>query len=351
MSRALSLAKEGVGDVWPNPSVGCLIVLNDCVVSEGHTAKGGRPHAETIALKIAGKKAKGAVAYVTLEPCAHKGETEPCVKALVQAGIKKIIYSVKDPDPRVSGNGEIFLKSNGIEVIHGLMEKEALDINEGFFKKIKTGLPFVTLKFGTSEDGKIATKGGISKWITSKKSRVYGHEMRSEHDAILIGLGTVLNDNPSLTCRIKGKEGKSPVRIILDTNLRIPKDCHLINTACEVPTWVITENKMIDCLEDFGVKIINVKNIKNIHSVLKVLANAGLTKILVEGGSKVLGSFFHQGFGDKIAWFKAPVTIGPEGIPAIEGFELKDIYNSQIYKSNFKKNIDKDVLEIFLTKG
>ncbi len=350
MSRALSLAIEGLGDVWPNPSVGCVIQKNGEIVGEGATGKGGRPHAEIIALENAGQNARGATAYITLEPCSHHGETPPCAEALVKAGIDRVFYAAEDPDPRVSGKGGEILKKAGVFVVSAFFADNAKIMNEGFFKKVKTGRPFITLKFATSSDGKIATNEGISQWITCEKSRIVGHYMRANHDAILVGVDTVIADDPSLTCRIKGKESKSPVRIIFDTNLKTPISSKVIQTALSVPTWLLTEAKGAEEYIQLGVKVITVHNLRDLNHVLTYLADEGLTKILVEGGSKIHGSFCENGFVDKIAWFKAPKAIGEDGLSAIKGSNLQDLTNNLAFVSMFKMNIDEDVLEIFVAK-
>ena len=224
MQLALRLAHRGLGSNWPNPSVGCIIVKDNKIIGRGWTGQGGRPHAEHLALLQAGKNAAGATVYVTLEPCSHHGETPPCVDALISAKVKQVVVAIIDPDKRVSGKGLAKLRSKGIDVELGVCADSAAELNAGFFNRVNSGRPMVTLKLATSLDGFIATANGDSKWITSLGARLRGHLLRSEHDAILVGIGTVLKDNPSLTVRLPGLFEKSPVRIILDSRLRTPKN-------------------------------------------------------------------------------------------------------------------------------
>ncbi len=216
MRAALALARRGLGRVWPNPAVGCVLVRDDHVIGRGWTRAGGRPHAEAEALMRAGEAASGATAYITLEPCAHTGKTPPCAEALIGAGVKRAVIAVEDPDPRVSGKGIEMLKEAGMEVAIGIGEKEAKRLNAGFFSRITRGRPLITLKTATTLDGRIATGTGDSRWITGPGARRRGHMMRAMNDAVLTGIGTVLADDPSLTCRLPGLEDRSPVRIVVD---------------------------------------------------------------------------------------------------------------------------------------
>ncbi|MHA1599104.1 MAG: bifunctional diaminohydroxyphosphoribosylaminopyrimidine deaminase/5-amino-6-(5-phosphoribosylamino)uracil reductase RibD, partial [Alphaproteobacteria bacterium] len=240
MRTALTLARRGLGMVSPNPSVGCVIVdVDGHVVGRGVTASGGRPHAETIALSVAGDKARDGTAYVTFEPCSHQGKTSPCAKALMKSGIRRVVIACEDPDHRVSGRGIAMLKSADIEVTEGVLEAEALALNAGFITRIKEGRPLFTLKTATSLDGRIATRSGDSQWITGDAARRTAHMLRARHDAVLVGIGTALADNPSLTCRLGGMEGYSPIRIVADSRLRLPLSSILVETAKQVPTWIV----------------------------------------------------------------------------------------------------------------
>src|SRR5688572_19319773 len=240
MAAALSLAARNLGQVWPNPAVGCVIVDQvGHVVGRGFTQRGGRPHAETEALKMAGDRAKGSTAYVTLEPCSHHGKTPPCAEALVAAGVKRCVAAIEDPDPRVSGRGLATLRDAGIAVETGVLADRARDLNAGFLTRVTKGRPLVALKLATSLDGRIATRAGESRWITGEEARAYGHRLRATHDAIAVGSGTVLADDPELTCRIPGLEHRSPVRLVFDRRGRIPVTAKVLTEV--PPTWIIGE--------------------------------------------------------------------------------------------------------------
>ena len=240
MRAAFALARRGLGNVWPNPAVGCVLVSDGRVVGRGWTQPGGRPHAETEALRRAGALARGATAYVSLEPCSHWGRTSPCADALVAAGVRRVVAALEDPDPRVSGSGITRLREAGIAVETGLGAAEAAEINAGFLTLQRLGRPLVTLKLATSLDGKIATVTGESQWITGPPARAYAHKLRAEHDAIMVGTGTVLADNPQLTCRLPGLTVRSPVRVVLDRHLRITSTAHVIAEARQIPTLIVT---------------------------------------------------------------------------------------------------------------
>ncbi len=243
MTNALALASRGLGSTAPNPSVGCVIVNDGVVVGRGWTQPGGRPHAETVALDRAGALAKGATAYVTLEPCCHQGQTAPCTAALIGAGIARVVIAASDPDARVDGGGISALKNAGVNVSSGLLGAEAMSGDAGYFKRARLGVPFVALKSAASVDGRIALASGESQWITSDVARRYGHLLRSKYDAVLVGSGTVQADNPSLICRLPGYvENKlpQPVRVVLDRRLRIAADVDLVMSASKTPTWLVT---------------------------------------------------------------------------------------------------------------
>src|SRR5262245_12025323 len=240
MRAALGLAARGLGRTWPNPAVGCVLVREGRVVGRGWTQPGGRPHAETEALGRAGDAARGATAYVSLEPCSHTGKTPPCADALIAAGIGRVVAAVEDPDPRVSGRGLARLRDAGIAVTTGVCAAEADELNAGFFMRVKLGRPLVSLKLATSLDGRIATHTGDSRWITGEAARRRAHLLRATHDAILVGTGTALADDPALTCRLPGLGERSPVRVVLDRQLRLPAATKLLATAREVLTWIVT---------------------------------------------------------------------------------------------------------------
>src|SRR5947207_3648663 len=240
MRAALALGRRGLGTVWPNPAVGCVIAKEGRVVGRGWTQPGGRPHAETEALARAGEAARGATLYVTLEPCCHWGRTPPCADALIAAGLRRVVVALEDPDPRVAGGGLARLRAAGIGVEVGLGAAEAAEINAGFVNRVRLGRPLVTLKLATSLDGRIATASGESRWITGPAARERAHLLRATHDAILVGTDTVLADNPQLTCRLPGLAGHSPLRVVLDRQLRIPPSARLLADARQVPTWIVT---------------------------------------------------------------------------------------------------------------
>jgi len=240
MGVALTLARRGLGSVWPNPSVGCVLVRDARFVARGWTQPGGRPHAETEALKRAGDAARGATAYVSLEPCAHHGATPPCADALVRAGIARCVAAVEDRDPRVAGRGLAALREAGVETTLGVCGAEAEDLNAGFFMRVRHGRPLVTLKLATSLDGRIATHAGHSQWITGEGARRRTHLLRAEHDAVMVGAATALADDPLLTCRLPGAEQRSPVRIVADGRMQLPLTARLVTSAASAPTWLIT---------------------------------------------------------------------------------------------------------------
>ncbi|MBX6375722.1 MAG: bifunctional diaminohydroxyphosphoribosylaminopyrimidine deaminase/5-amino-6-(5-phosphoribosylamino)uracil reductase RibD, partial [Acetobacteraceae bacterium] len=241
MRAALALARRGLGNAWPNPAVGCVLVRDGRVVGRGWTQPGGRPHAETEALRRAGPEgARGATAYVTLEPCSHHGRTPPCCDALIAAGVARVVVALQDPDSRVNGRGIARLRAAGIAVETGLCEAEARAINAGFIRRIHLGLPLVTLKLATTLDGRIATATGESRWITGPEARREAHALRARHDAVLVGSGTVLADDPDLTCRLPGMAKTPVLRVVADSRLRTPPAARLVATARQVPTWIVT---------------------------------------------------------------------------------------------------------------
>lgn len=325
MTMALGLARRGNGATWPNPSVGCVIVNPDGhVLGRGHTGAGGRPHAETVALSQVGKASQGAVVYVTLEPCAHYGQTPPCADALVKANVARVVVATSDPDTRVSGKGVEILKKAGIQVDFGLCQTDANLINQGFFQSITDKRPLITMKIASSQDGMIASATDPSKWITGPESRQRGHLLRANHDAIMVGIGTVLADNPSLDCRLPGLRHRSPVRIVVDSALRLPLDCKLVETAKNIPTWVITaqENTVKrDTLEKLDVKVVfcelDSSGQINLSKMMTLLADEGITRLLSEGGAQLNASLIRASLVDRLYWFRSPTVIGGGGLPAL----------------------------------
>ena len=355
MAVALELARRGLGRVWPNPAVGCVLVRAGKVVGRGWTQPGGRPHAETEALDRAGRRAQGATAYVSLEPCAHQGETPPCTEALVKAGIIRGAIALEDPDPRASGRGIARMHEAGLVVQTGILADDARELNEGFFSRINKGRPAITLKFATTLDGIIATAGGESQWITGALARQRGHLMRAEHDAVMIGMGTAIADDPKLTCRLTGMKQFSPVRIVLDRNLRLPLTHPLVTTALEHRTWVVTKSGDSEerrvALEEYGVEVLGVDigadGRLSIEQTMRVLGERGITRLLVEGGPTVSGSLLQAGIVDRIAWFRAPSLLGGDGVTATAPLRLDTLADAKTFRRVGVEAVGKDMLESF----
>jgi diaminohydroxyphosphoribosylaminopyrimidine deaminase/5-amino-6-(5-phosphoribosylamino)uracil reductase len=325
MQKALALAAKAEGHTSPNPMVGAVVVKDGRIVGQGYHQKAGTPHAEVHALRDAGDLAKGATIYVTLEPCCHYGRTPPCTEAIKAAGIKRVVTAMTDPNPQVAGQGLNILKAAGIEVVSGIMAKEAATLNEVFLKYIVKKLPFVVLKAAVSLDGKIATAGGESQWITGVESRAYTHQLRHQYDGIVVGINTVLADNPSLTTRLPEGNGKDPVRIILDSNCRTPLGAKIINQPSAAATIIATTSQAdankIKALESKGAQVIICGDHETVdlHQLLQQLAQRQITSLLVEGGASVHGSFLTSGLVDKVYWFIAPMLIGGEEAPGAVG--------------------------------
>ena len=312
MIRALELAEKGTAIVSPGPLVGCVIARGESIVGEGFYVFEDIKHAETLALEQAGEQAKGATAYVTLEPHSHHGRTPPCSDALIAAGVTRVVAPVEDPNPKVSGRGFAHLREAGIPVDVGLMDLEAARLNEKYFHFMRTGYPFVHLKLAMSLDGKIATRTGDSRWITGERSRARVHELRREHDAILIGAGTVAADDPLLTDR-SGKSRRRPlVRVVLDEHVNLPPTSQLASTARETPVLVFAgsaDHGRVEKLEQLGVEVVS-SNSRDLTSVLDELGKRSIQSLLVEGGATVAGKFLDAGLVNKITVFIAPKIIG-----------------------------------------
>jgi len=331
MQRALNLARQAEGRTSPNPIVGAVIVKNGKVIGEGYHHYAGGAHAEVYALKKVGQEAKGATVYVTLEPCSHYGKTPPCANALINAGVKRVLIAMKDPNPKVAGEGINLLKQAGIETEVGLLEDEARRVNEVFIKYITANKPFVILKNAMTLDGKIATKTGDSKWISGTESRHLVHRLRDKADGILVGIGTVLADNPRLTTRLP-QGGQDPIRIVLDSRLRIPLNADIINQESDAKTIIVTlkssdEKKKQELMEK-GVEIIEVGGRNNIdlNLLLDFLADREISSLLVEGGSRVSSSFLEAGLVDKLYYFIAPKIIGgSDAISVVSGQGVSQI--------------------------
>ena len=355
MRMALRLAQRGLGDVWPNPSVGCVIVeQNARVVGRGWTQSGGRPHAETEALGRAGARAKGATAYVTLEPCAHQGATGPCAQALIDAGVSRIFASCEDPDRRVAGKGHAMLRAAGIEVHAGLLAKESTATNAGFFSRVERGRPLIALKLATSLDGKIALKNGQSRWITGEDARRAGHLLRSRHDAVLVGMGTVLADDPELTCRIAGIRRPRLLRIVADADARLPMQSKLAASARATAVWLLcahdADASRQSALAAKGVRLVHVPRAADgidIARAFAQLAGEGVTRILVEGGARLAARICQANLVDRLAWFRSPTAIGADGVSALAALSLETLQAMPRFKLAHMMRLGQDVLETY----
>jgi diaminohydroxyphosphoribosylaminopyrimidine deaminase / 5-amino-6-(5-phosphoribosylamino)uracil reductase len=309
MALALALGERHLGLTAPNPSVGCVIVKDGMVIGRGWTQPGGRPHAEAEALARAGDAARGATAYVTLEPCANWGQTAPCCLGLIGAGIRRVVIGCVDPDPRVDGKGIAWLREAGLEVVTGVREAEALAQNLGLYRRIRDRRPMVGLKLAMSLDGRIATRTGDSRWITGEAARRFGHRLRASHDAIMVGSGTALADDPELSCRLPGLEHRSPVRVVMDRRGRLSEASRLIATASDLPLVHVTA----------------ADGDTSLPAVLTRLAEQGITRLLVEGGARLATSFLAAGLVDLLYHFSAPCLIGGDGEAGIQGLGVEHL--------------------------
>lgn len=328
MAHALRLAARGLGNVWPNPAVGCVLVKDGSVVGRGWTQPGGRPHAEVVALHQAGARAEGSTAYVTLEPCAHQGRTPPCAGALIAARVARAVTALTDPDPRVSGKGHAMLRQAGIAVTEGWLAPEATRLNAGFLKRMTQGLPFVTLKLAATLDGRIATAAGESRWITGPDARRKVHALRMAHDAVMVGSGTALADDPDLTVRDLGARHQ-PVRILLDRGLTHAADSRLGRTAGHSPVWLVHGPAAGTAARDgwtrTGATLIEVPEAGghlDLAAALQALSARGLTRILCEGGGTLGAALIRAGLIDDLALFTGAALIGADGHPALGPLHL-----------------------------
>jgi diaminohydroxyphosphoribosylaminopyrimidine deaminase/5-amino-6-(5-phosphoribosylamino)uracil reductase len=353
MRAALALARRGLGNAWPNPAVGCVLVKEGRVIGRGWTQPGGRPHAETEALRRAGDAARGATAYVTLEPCSHHGRTPPCCEALAEAGIARVVMAMRDPDPRVNGRGLAMLRGAGIAVEEGLLEAEARALNAGFFRRIQAGMPVVTLKLASTLDGRIATASGESRWITGEAARREVHALRARHDAILVGSGTVLADDPDLTCRIPGMERVPMLRVVADARLRTPPSARLVQSAGAAPVLVMTapghppvaQAPFIAAGADTAPA--HAGGGLDLPYLLRALGRRGVTRVLAEGGAGLAAALLRQGLVDRLVWFHAPAVMGGDGHPATEGLRLAALSAMPRFRRTALRAIGDDMLSEF----
>lgn len=345
MLHAVGLGRRHLGQTGENPSVGCVIMKQGRVVGRAVTATGGRPHAETQALAMAGAEAAGADVYVTLEPCAHQGKTPPCTEALIAAKVARVFYAVRDPDPRVSGKGIAQLAAAGIETLH-LPTPEAEELHAGFVLRHTQQRPFITLKLGTSLDGRIALANGESKWITNNKAREFAHALRATHDAILAGTDTILHDNPTLTCRLPGLEAHSPVRVVLDRTGKIPRNhkvfqghgrCLLFTTKGAY-TGQAPENTELIYTEPMQNGMLPVKG------VCQILSERGINRLLIEGGSKLASSFLGERFVDALVWLQSPKILGGDGLPAVGPLALNTLEEAYGFRVRYSADLEGDRL-------
>jgi len=354
MRSALMMARRGDGRTAPNPAVGCVIVKDDVLVGRGVTADGGRPHAETVALASAGGSAKGATAYVTLEPCSHHGQTPPCCQALIAAGIARVVIGIQDPDERVSGRGIAAMTAAGITVTTSVLKDAIVDQLAGYRQARLMGRPQVTIKIATSLDGKIALRDGTSQWITGALARQYVHLLRSRHDAVLTGAGTVRADNPMLTCRLDGITHQ-PLRVVMASGQGLDPRSEIFATSGQFPTLVIcpdaSSHKYTLPVE---VKTVAVKTGQDGYpdpmNTLSALAKQGMTSVLIEAGGTLLASFIKAGLVDRIIWIRNPMVIGGDGLPAVAELGLTKLDAGRGYRLDHRQLLGEDVLEIWQRK-
>lgn len=327
MQQALALAEKGRGWTSPNPMVGAVVVKSGLVVGRGYHQRAGAPHAEVNAIDDAGEQARGATIYVTLEPCNHFGRTPPCTRKILDAGIRRVVVAMADPNPGVTGGGSEYLRGRGIEVTTGTCEKEARALNESFITWVTKGRPFVTVKCAATLDGRIATRTGDSRWVTGPASRQFVHGIRHGVDGIMVGVGTVTKDDPSLTTRLDGATGSDPTRIILDTRLSMPVTAKMLHQASDAPTWVVCGNDAPpdrrEALEKTGARVIPASlqaGRIDLSALMQQLGTMGITSLLIEGGGTVIGSALAAGIVDKICFFYAPKILGgDDGVPICRG--------------------------------
>jgi diaminohydroxyphosphoribosylaminopyrimidine deaminase/5-amino-6-(5-phosphoribosylamino)uracil reductase len=326
MRRALELAASARGRTSPNPMVGAVIVTDGRVVGEGFHAYAGSDHAEVAALREAGSAAAEGTLYVSLEPCCHHGRTPPCADQIVSAGIRRVVAACEDPNPSVSGRGIALLREAGVTVEVGLLGEEATRLNEAFFKHIRTGVPFVTLKVAASLDGKIATRTGESRWITGESARRRVHQLRNEADAVLVGIGTVLRDDPLLTTRLGIADQRDPIRVIVDNLARLPLRAKAVNRASTAPTILavsqMAPRSKLEAIEREGVQVIVVENSPrrvSLERLMEALGKRGILSVMIEGGAEINASALREGVVDKVLVFLAPILIGGKSTPTAVG--------------------------------
>ena len=352
MALALALGRRGLGRTWPNPAVGAVVVKDGVIVGRGWTQPGGRPHAETEALARAGAAARGATLYVTLEPCSHQGRTPPCADAIIASGVARVVSGLVDPNPEVAGAGHWRMAQAGIEVEVGLGAEEARRAHAGHIRRVEDGRPHVTLKLAVSADEKVGLANRRPTSITGGQTRNQVHRMRAMNDALLTGIGTVLSDDPLLTCRLPGMP--SPVRVVLDSGLRLPVASRLVASARQVPLWIVTAegapHDRADALTARGVELLRVterNGTRDLAAVLKLLAGRGITRLMVEAGPILATAFLKADLVDEAVLFRSPITIGPDGIDALDGVPLSALTRSPRLKAVGNEAVGADSVETF----
>ena len=357
MQLALNLGRRGQGRTWPNPAVGAVVVKDGVIVGRGWTQPGGRPHAEREALMRAGEAACGATLYVTLEPCSHFGKSPPCTEAIIAAGITRVISAIEDPNPEVAGQGHAKLRAAGIAVDVGLGAAEAAHDHAGHFRRIRDKRPHVILKLAVSADDKIGAAGHKPVAITGEAARTRVHLLRAQCDAILVGIGTVLADDPLLTCRLPGMEARSPVRVVLDRSLRLPGTSRLVHSARQTPLWVMTSNLSEAAaavkLGAAGAQVIRVASATapapglDVLAVLHALADKGITRLMVEGGGRVASSFVAANLVDEVWLLRGREAVGAGGVAALDALPLSVVTESPGFKLRASETLDKDTLTVY----
>jgi diaminohydroxyphosphoribosylaminopyrimidine deaminase / 5-amino-6-(5-phosphoribosylamino)uracil reductase len=356
MQLALTLGRRGQGRTWPNPAVGAVVVKDGVIIGRGWTQPGGRPHAEPEALKRAGGAARGATLYVTLEPCSHIGKSSPCADAIIAAGIARVVSAIEDPNPEVAGQGHANLCAAGISVDIGLGAAEAARDHAGHFRRMRDSRPHVILKLAVSSDDKIGAAGRKRVAISGEAAKARVHLLRAQCDAVLVGIGTVRTDDPLLTCRLPGMEARSPVRVVLDRNLRIPGSSRLVHSARETPLWVMTSNLAEAAaamkLGAAGAQVIRLAAATpppglDLPAVLRALSEKGITRLLVEGGARVASSFVAAGLVDEVWLLRGADPIGAEGVAALEALPLTAITQSPDFRLRASETLEKDTLTIY----
>lgn len=359
MRHALALGRRGLGTTWPNPAVGAVVWRMDpagpVVLGRGFTQPGGRPHAEPLALAQAGEAARGAILSVTLEPCSHHGQTAPCADAVREAGIARVVSAIEDPDPRVNGRGHIHLRAAGIEVRTGVLAKDARRANLGFIRRIVDRRPMVTLKLARTPDGYAGRLAGPRLLITGEEANARVHMMRAMHDAVMVGIGTVLADDPLLTCRLPGLEDCSPVRVVLDSALRIPLTSRLVRSARDVPVWIVAAadggRGNEPALIALGAQVIRVprgaSGSLEIAAALRALAERGITRVLCEGGPRLAAALQSADVIDAAALLTGPAPLGVPGLPALPAGLAEHLADARHFEADPAEPLGRDMLQSF----